>query len=79
MSSEQVDSKSISLNVWLDAYNDALEVIKYTLATNHAYLGGRPLFRVPKKYLFKFLDENDRFLIVSASIYPPGDIIIMLC
>ena len=44
MSSEQVNSKSISLNLWLDAYNDASEVIKYTLATNHAYLGDRLSF-----------------------------------
>ena len=36
MASEQVDSKSISLNHWLDAYNDASDVSKYTLATNHA-------------------------------------------
>ena len=79
MSSEQVDFKSIHLNLWLNAYNNASEVIKYILSTNHAYLGDRPFLPVPKKYLFRCLDENDRFLIASASIYPSGDIIIMLC
>ena len=68
MSSEQADSKSISLNLWLDAYNDASEVIKYTLATNHAYLGDRPFLCALKKYLIRCLGL-ERSISDSFSIY----------
>ena len=36
-----LDSPSNSLNIWFKAYTDAVEMIRYTLATKHVYLVDR--------------------------------------
>ena len=81
-----MDSQSNSLKIWFKAYTDAVEMIRYTLATNHVYLGDILLLRVLKKYLFRCFDKNCPFLItlsrsvkaiklaLARSIIYPGDV-----
>ena len=54
------------MKIWFKAYTDAVKMIRYTLGTNHVYLGDRLLLRVLKRYLFRCFDKNCPFLITLS-------------
>ena len=58
-----MDSQSNSLRTRFKAYTDAVEMIRYALATNHVE---RSPLRVFKKYLFRCFNKICPFLITLS-------------